>query len=372
MEAVSIIIPTINRAESLALTLASIAQQAMVDVDYDIVIVDNGSTDHTASVSAQAIASYHTHSIRYIYDPIPGLLTGRHRGALETEAELLVFVDDDIDAAPCWLQAIVETFADPSIQLVGGRNLPRYEAEPPAWIDGFRHSTSYGGWALGHLSLLDLGNQILEIDASYIWGLNFAIRRQALFDLGGFHPDNIPDHLQHFQGDGESGLTMKAKQRGYRAVYQPRALIYHRIPASRLTPAYFEKRAFYQGVCDSYTYIRRTQSVGPLPWTLSGESWSTRWDRRARLLPHYARHPLRYGRILAQRILALSAHRRMQITEDKEHRAVEQRVQTAYRAGYQFHHNRVQQDPRLLEWVLRESYWDYHLPELTNAPQFPT
>src|SRR5262245_10650210 len=151
---VSIIIPTYNRADSLALTLGSLTTQKFSYTDYEILVVDNASTDSTKLVTESMMRANLHQQIRYFYEPVPGLLSGRHRGATEAHGTLLVFVDDDIDADPRWLQAIVATFADPSVQLVGGRNLPRYAITPPAWLDSFWDTTPYGGRACGYLSLL--------------------------------------------------------------------------------------------------------------------------------------------------------------------------------------------------------------------------
>lgn len=370
MVEISVIIPTRNRRGLLVCTLQSLCRQFVSSNKYEIIVLDNGSTDDT-STEITLIAEQSENTIRYFFDPTPGLLTGRHRGALEAKGDILVFVDDDIEAAPGWLQAIVDTFADPSVQLVGGRNLPRYEVEPPRWIEAFKWTPPYGGWALGYLSLLDLGDRMLDIDANYIWGLNFAIRRQALFDLGGFHPDCIPDHLQHFQGDGETGLTMKANERGYRAVYQPRAVVYHRIPAGRLTPEYFERRAFYQGVCDSYADIRRAGGVVPLPWETQPESSSATIDGWKARLSRYARHLLEHGRSFLRRMLTPSIPVKFTAREDDELRQIKQRVQAAYRLGYEFHHNAVKQEPLLLKWVLRKDYWDYRLPDVRCPVERP-
>ena len=349
---VSIIMPTYNRAESLALTLGSLTTQKFPITDYEILVVDNASTDSTKLVTESLIRDNPHHQILYFYEPVPGLLSGRHRGAKEARGTFFVFVDDDIDADPEWLQAIVETFADSSVQLVGGRNLPRYAIRPPSWLDRFWATTPYGGRACFYLSLLDLGERMLDIDADYVWGLNFAIRRQALFDLGGFHPDVIgPDHLQYCQGDGETGLTRKANTQGYRAVYQPRALVHHRIPASRLTPGYFERRAFFQGVCDSFTAIRRSGAVTvSAPRRESLEAAGRRLVRHARYL---VRHPHRF---FYYRMLRRFANLKV------EH--IRERIQTGYQSGYESHQRAVKGNPILFEWVLRENYWDYHLPDL--------
>jgi glucosyl-dolichyl phosphate glucuronosyltransferase len=309
---------------------------------YEILIIDNGSTDDTKEISQDIIKGTANRQIRYIFDSEPGLLTGRHRGALEAKGELLVFVDDDIEATSGWLRAIFETYKSPQVQLVGGRNLPKFEVEPPAWLESFYDRTPDGGRSCPWLSLLDLGESEREIDPNYVWGLNFAIRRRALYDLGGFHPDCVPQKLQRFQGDGETGLTMKARSRGYTAVYQPKAIIYHTIPASRMTPEYFEKRAYYQGVCDSYSKIRREGS-GALKFS-----------------------PLRNARRIAGRVVRYLNHLQDQAcvtAETAEVTAIRHRVRRAYQAGYEFHQSAVRSRPELLAWVIRSDYWDYRLPQ---------
>src|SRR5262249_7207773 len=152
-------------------------------------------------------------------------------GEFEQKGDILVLLAADIEAAPGYLHVILHAIEDLSEQLGGGPTLPRYDSVPPAWVERFWIMSPYGSCGGRFLSLLDLGGNAIEIHPNYIWGLNFAIRRRALFDLGGFHPDCIPDALQHFQGDGETGLTMKAFAQGYKAVFTPGAAVYHFISA---------------------------------------------------------------------------------------------------------------------------------------------
>ena len=333
----SIIIPTLNRDKFLELCLLSLVQQNYSHDDYEILIVDNGSTDHTKQITEDIIQQNPDHHIRYIYEPEPGLLSGRHRGALEAKGEICTFVDDDIEADPNWLKAIHESFLDTTVQLVGGRNLPQYETEPPEWLNWFWVDHPYGK-TCGELSLLDFGEEVREIDANYIWGLNFSIRRQALFDLGGFHPDCIPKHLQHFQGDGETGLTMKANQLGYKAIYQPKALVWHQVPTSRMTYQYFENRYFYQGVCNSYSDIRK---LGHLP-------------------------KKNYFQLLKNFIKShLKKIKKLVFTPDKqnqERQLLQNSLNQSLIAGINFHQNTIRKNPKLLDWILKTDYWDYKLP----------
>ncbi len=190
MTRISIIIPTCNRDAPLRRAIQSVTNQDFPRTDYEILVVDNASTDATRSVVDEAIQAYRGHTIRYIYEPIPGLLSGRHRGAAEAKGSVLIFIDDDIEADRNWLAAIHDAFRDPDVHLVGGRNLPNYEASPPAWIDQI--------WTRGpdheyctYFSLLDLGERRREIDANFVWGLNFSIRRETLYRLSALANSNL-------------------------------------------------------------------------------------------------------------------------------------------------------------------------------------
>jgi glycosyltransferase involved in cell wall biosynthesis len=206
----SIIIPTRNRADQLLRTMQSLVQLEFISQEYEIIVVDNGSSDGTKEVVGNYINEWPEHVIRYYYDDVPGLLTGRHRGLKEANSEIVIFVDDDIHAHKSWLSAIVETFNQfPDVHLIGGKCLPLYEKEPPFWVGYFWEDLKDGGKMLPYLSLCDFGDQEKEIDPTLIWGLNYAIRKNTVYELGGFHPDNISPDLQHFQGDGESGLSLK-------------------------------------------------------------------------------------------------------------------------------------------------------------------
>ncbi|MGC8659672.1 MAG: glycosyltransferase family A protein, partial [Desulfomonilaceae bacterium] len=106
----SIVVPTLNRCDSLRTSVASLLESKFPPSDYEILIVDNGSTDNTRQIAEKFIESNFGTPIRYFYEPIPGLLSARHMGALESKGEILVYVDDDIEADQYWLNAISEAF----------------------------------------------------------------------------------------------------------------------------------------------------------------------------------------------------------------------------------------------------------------------
>ena len=354
---ISIIIPTCNRDSYLKQTLASLAKQEFPSGNFEILIIDNASTDKTKDIAENFIKQNKSISVKYFYEPIPGLLSGRHRGAKEAKGDILVFIDDDIIASPDWLQAIHDSFSNSDVHIVGGKCLPKYEIEPPYWTDYLWTITDTYKMC-GYYSLIDQGNNIKETDPNFIFGLNFSIRKNTLFELGGFHPDCIPKQYQRFQGDGETGLTMKLKAKELKALYNPKALLHHWVTKERMTFEYIEKRMFYQGVCKSYADIRKSNlntNYEALNKNSSYEPEKVSLNRK--LIRRIA------GRDIKDEVRSLKREIDILRQELRDSNPMKtelfERMRIAYSRGYEFHQNEVKSDPKLLKWVLKEDYFDY-------------
>ena len=167
---ISIIIPTMNRANLLRRTLDSLVRMDGNKYDFEIIVIDNGSTDITKNV-VQDFSARST-NIRYIYEPTPGLMSARHRGIRESHGEILAFIDDDVVVDKSWLIAINEVFANQFISLAGGPSLPIFEANKPSWLDDLFQENDRGRFCLA-LSLIDGGKKERSVSASYIFGLNY-------------------------------------------------------------------------------------------------------------------------------------------------------------------------------------------------------
>jgi len=206
---ISIIIPTFNRASLLEATLNSIVAQHITTIDYEVIVVDNGSSDNTRAVCDD----FRDKIVNFVYafDAVPGQLTGRHKGLQLAKGDLLSYLDDDVVLGPGWINALSQLSAgNADIAIFGGPSVPQFEIKPPSWIERFWEATPYGGRMCLPLSLIDLERESVVIDPLYIFGLNFSIRKSVLLELAGFNPDCIPSNLQMYQGDGETGLAIKA------------------------------------------------------------------------------------------------------------------------------------------------------------------
>jgi glycosyltransferase involved in cell wall biosynthesis len=311
----SVVIPTRDRAQHLSGALESLTRQTYPRDKFEVIVVDNGSTDGTREVCTSFMNRIP--QFRYLYEETAGLHAGRHRGMKTAKSDILVYADDDIEAFPMWLEGIAEAFCDEQVVLVGGKNLPKFEQEPPVWILRMWKKDHQGGRMLPYLSILDLGDEVKVISPYCVFGCNFSIRKSILLEAGGFHPDAMPPDLIRYRGDGETHVARYIIEHDYKAVYHPNASIYHIISSDRMTEKYFVRRAFSQGISDSYTEIR---------------------TKKARsFLTNYRFH-------LKRRLLMTLAC----IRRDK--------IKVGYFKGYSYHQEQVMNDLSLYDWVTRKSY----------------
>ncbi|MFM6476611.1 MAG: glycosyltransferase family 2 protein [Dolichospermum sp.] len=345
---ISVIIPTRNRASLLEKFLLSLKNQTLAISSYEVVIIDNGSTDYTKSLVEKYIPIIP--NLKYIFEPNPGLHSGRHRGFLESQGEILVYGDDDIEVFPQWLETIYHSFQEnPDVAMIGGKNLPQFESNPPSWLEKMWQPNQSGEQILGYLSILNLGDEVKFVSPYYIFGCNFAIRRSILETARGFHPDGMPQELIKYRGDGESYVSSYVQQKGYKALYHPDASVYHWVSNKRMTLEYFCLRAYNQGISDSYTKIRAGLE--------QEQNVSNKYSSVSLI------HKLKGS---YQKILNLARKVKKKISSlndvDVELRDIKQNIASAYQDGFNFHQEQIEKDPLLLEWVLRPDYWDYQLP----------
>jgi glycosyltransferase involved in cell wall biosynthesis len=248
---ISLIIPTYNRAGVLKRALDSAMNLSYSPDQYEIVVVDNGSTDGTPAVVRDAQKKYPNRSLSYVREERVGLHYARHAGVWAAKGDILVFTDDDATFAPGWLAAYAEAFdAHAEMVAAGGPVRPDWEAPPPKWLLEFMGDAK----TFGMLSLMEPHNSFRLAPDGVFFGVNMAIRRNVLLKLGGFNPDSFGDS---WLGDGETGLVYKIWRHKMPIGYVPEALVYHHIPAERMTVRYFCLRMANQGICDLYSELHQ-------------------------------------------------------------------------------------------------------------------
>jgi glycosyltransferase involved in cell wall biosynthesis len=325
----SVIIPTRNRARLLRSALQSLLKQTLPADEFEVLVVDNGSSDDTREVVDGLLGQ--PCEVRYLFDPTPGLHVGRHLGLKEARGDVLVYADDDIEATPTWLEAIRDCFRVPGVALVGGNNYPKFEGPPPSWLQKLWQVPSFGGQAITSLSVLELPAGQRPLSPYLVWGCNFSIRKQVLLDAGGFHPDGMPEEEIRFRGDGETHVSAHVAKTGLMCLFDSRASVYHAVPNTRMSFDYFRKRSFNQGISESYTRLRNRE------------------------ISAAAHESLLEAAVSAVRNLCKRA--RDLLPRDRELRMLDRCVRDGYREGYNYHQRIYREDPAVRAWVHQPDYY---------------
>jgi glycosyltransferase involved in cell wall biosynthesis len=176
---ISVILCTWNRATLLKDALDALLSQHRPP-PHEIVVVDNGSTDHTREHVEQRSRSHS--QLRYVYEPRQGLSFARNTGVDVTSGSIVAFTDDDVRVEKNWLESLQGAFArHPEAACVGGPVRPMWPgADVPRWLTE-RH------WA--PLGVQDYGATEIRVDATTpicLIGANLAFRRNVLDAIGGF------------------------------------------------------------------------------------------------------------------------------------------------------------------------------------------
>lgn len=212
---ISVIVPTYNRAHIIPMCLDSLVVQNYPKENYEIIVVDNNSSDNTEEIVKKYINNYPSVSIRNILEKRPGLVYARHTGAKHSKFCILSYTDDDGILCKNWLKEISYVFQiNPEVAAVAGKIVIKWDKKPPDWVKPYE----------GLLGKLDYGDEIQYKKGLYINGGNFSIKKEILFKVGGFNPDQVCDWLI---GDGETGLNRKLWDSNYLIGWAPKAIMEH-------------------------------------------------------------------------------------------------------------------------------------------------
>jgi len=232
----TVAIPTRNRRARLIPLLELLIPQA-TDLGAEILVVDNGSSDG----SVEAVRALEGDTVRCIVEPGVGATRARNAAARASRGEVAAFIDDDARPRPDWLKALLDPFSDGRVGCVGGRVRLRFEGAAPAWINDAL--TAY-------LAAYDLGDDPVDLALrphhEAPRGLNMAVRREALLEVGGFDVRLGPRGSRPSVGE-ESELCLRLLRRGRGIRYDPRAEVEHLVDPARLDSAWFLRRAFWTG-----------------------------------------------------------------------------------------------------------------------------
>src|SRR5436305_4397460 len=196
---VSVVVCTYNGARTLGECLDGLAQLAYPD--YEVIVVDDGSTDGTAALTQE-------YDVRLITTENRGLSAARNTGLAAATGEIIAYLDDDARPDPHWLTYLAASFLRTTHAAVGGPNIPPPDDGPIAQCV----ANAPGGPM--HVLLSDQ-------EAEHIPGCNMALRADCLRAIGGFDP-------QYGSAGDDVDVCWRLQQRGWTLGFSPAAMVWHR------------------------------------------------------------------------------------------------------------------------------------------------
>jgi len=239
---ISAIICTYNREQYLGSAIDSLLQQDFSF--YEVIVVDNGSSDRTREIVEERLAQPQLH---YVYEPVNGLSVARNTGASIARADILAYLDDDAIASPLWLKTIYDAYqSNEQLAVAGGKVTLLWPdgMMPPAWLSSNLAQ---------NLGAYDLGDTLVYVKSPG-WtprGLNYSIRRTFLEKVGGFDT-NLGRVGKNLLSNEELQMTELALQQGWQVAYLPDALVVHQVAPERLERSWFFRRSWWQGISECY------------------------------------------------------------------------------------------------------------------------
>jgi glycosyltransferase involved in cell wall biosynthesis len=264
---VSLIIVTRDRCQQLARSLESV-RRITFDRPWELIIVDNGSTDETAAVVREFIKTANVLAI-YLFDPRRGKSNGLNTALDTASGQILAFTDDDCYPAPDFLSQVWSAFDDPAVGYIGGRIMLHDPADHPITINESVTPVTFPARSF--------------VCAGCVQGANMAFRRRVLFDIGGFDPLFGPGAL--FIAE-ESDAVGRASAMGWTGEYRPEVVVRHHhgrkaADAAALWKLYAIGRGAYHMklLLRGHQFLWFARSVYQLRWRYKTSRGTVFWEQ---------------------------------------------------------------------------------------------
>jgi len=236
---ITAVVCTYNRANLVVRALESLTEQTLDKALYEIILVDNGSTDDTAQVVRRFQVGPPDHAIVYVHEALLGLGHARNAGLNHARGEYVAFLDDDAQASKDWLEHALHCFqqVQPTPLVIGGPIVPWYESPKPHWFKDEYEVRSWGDQP-----------RFLKPGESFS-GSNMIFRKSVFETYGRFDTKAGVRGNRLSLGEETSVFDRIWRIRGDERIlyYSPKLLVFHSTPSYKMTISYRLKRAFAAG-----------------------------------------------------------------------------------------------------------------------------
>ena len=246
----SIIIPTYNRADELRETIRSIAKLNVIG-DWELIVVDNKSTDHTRAVVEEERPEFPA-PLHYIFEGEQGRYAALNTGIRAARGKIIATTDDDARVEPDWLTNAAAGLDALGCDYVGGKVLPIWKGTRPEWLP---HRPG-PHWAV--LALQDHGSRSLEFGVNGIpWplGINTATRREA-FDRTDLFDNRLGRKAGTLRNQAQREWHLRARAAGLRGFYVPDMVVHHVVEAERMQKQYFRRWYYWHGISRAILFAK--------------------------------------------------------------------------------------------------------------------
>ncbi|HOO52557.1 MAG TPA: glycosyltransferase family 2 protein, partial [Alphaproteobacteria bacterium] len=234
---ISVVICTFNRASYLELAIESLLHQTVSLDYYEILVVDNASTDETASL----VNKYRDHGVAYLFEPQLGLSRARNTGWKHAKGAWVAYLDDDAIASRWWVEKILNflSLETKNVAAIAGPIGLIWSAERPCWMCDQLQS---------FLGFLDHGNVTRVLcSQEAIVGANSVFNRKYLERANGFSLE-FGRVGKTLLSNEEVLLREAIEKLGGNIFYVADALVWHHVQLERTKMPWFFRRFFWQGI----------------------------------------------------------------------------------------------------------------------------
>lgn len=232
---ISAVICSYNRARFIIDAVQSIFSQDFDKQQYEVIVVDNNSTDNTVALLQQYKEANPGCNFSYYVERQQGVAYTRTRCAKEARGEIIAYLDDDSTAQPGWLKGIVSFFdAHPATWSVGGKIVPRFLTGIPGW---------YSKYFFGLVGNFDQGPVVKKLTgARYPCGANMAFRRRVFDEIGYFNTE-LGRKGKGLLANEEKDIYLRILAAGHEVHYLPDVWVLHSVEANKFDKAYVRRHS---------------------------------------------------------------------------------------------------------------------------------
>jgi len=230
---VSIVIATYNRADLLELCLQTLIKQRSDKSHYEVIVVNNNSTDGTQEVAESFVSRYH--NLRVVIEFRQGASFARNRGFREAKADWVAYLDDDTQVPSNYVDRLLHVIRNYDFDGFGGVYLPWYKYGKPKWFKDHYGSNKGSIFTTGIIP-----------DHLYCSGGNCAFKKTVLEEVGGF-PSYLGPRGDRFSYGEETLLQVRMRKEGKKIGFDPELMVDHVVMPHKLRVSWFFKSDFSHG-----------------------------------------------------------------------------------------------------------------------------